>query len=618
MSMYIPLVKKWNVLNFDHVIGQPMVVKILKNSLFLDHIFPVYIFAGKHGCGKTSTARLFSTALNCFALSDFRKNVNSSLPCYVCDSCRAMRTMQHPDFIEIDAASHTGVDNVRLIIESALLLPIFGNKKIYLIDEAHMLSKAAWNAFLKILEEPPKNVIFILATTAEEKILETVRSRCFQLFFKAIREQELTNYLIKIATEEKIEHTKEGICALVRASGGSVRDALNLLDQARLSTPLVDVVSLSSMIFHTHEQEIIQVLHAIFSRNIPLLLHNLHEIFASNQVRTEKIIDRLIEYVHAILLFSYDQKRVHFSISSTLLEEFLYVKPALLINLLDELYSQEMIIRRVEKAEILLEVILLRFIESVCDKSILLRQGFRGQAPDATADKSADRLSHNTPLILPDKPPSKQETSIEIFEEKLIKNTHENNNNSLLSQFIKELEVKQDPLLLSIFKQAILKNFDKEKKSLMLSFKKDLLFFESLLYENKADWQPLLEKIWGSGVTLQIDFSIITQTNEHNTKVQKELLSRPMSNWSSGVPTGTPVNVEAAVCPPESLSGRDKKVKTAETATNNLSFEQKKNNNFYNTNRFSKLKPIDVTDEKKWPYANTLQKIFPGVVTEVE
>src|SRR5579863_10403001 len=149
-AVSLNLSRKWRSQNFDQIIGQDLSVRILKNSLYLGHYFPVYLFAGQRGCGKTSTARVFAAAVNCAALSDFQKDPKKAvIPCLECPSCCAMRDGNHPDFIEIDAASHTGVDNIRSIIESSSLLPLMGRKRVYLIDEAHMLSKAAFNAALK-------------------------------------------------------------------------------------------------------------------------------------------------------------------------------------------------------------------------------------------------------------------------------------------------------------------------------------------------------------------------------------------------------------------------------------------------------------------------------------
>ena len=203
--MNLNLTRKWRSKTFDQIIGQAMPIRMLKNSLYLDQLFPVYLFSGQYGCGKTSTARIFATAINCANVEQFRTAPrNHAVPCGICNSCLAMTQGNHPDFYEIDAASHTGVDTIRQIIEAATLLPLLGHKKIYLIDEAHMLSKAAFNALLKILEEPPSSVLFILATTDEQKILETVQSRCFKLFFSPVKQSTIVDHLASICDQEKI------------------------------------------------------------------------------------------------------------------------------------------------------------------------------------------------------------------------------------------------------------------------------------------------------------------------------------------------------------------------------------------------------------------------------
>ena len=191
------LARKWRSRDFDHIIGQDLSVRILKNSLYLDHFFPVYLFAGQRGCGKTTTARVFASAINCEQFEQFRKQPKKHIvPCLACASCIAMLEGKHPDFIEMDAASHTGVDNIRSIIDASSLLPLMGRKKIYLIDEAHMLSKAAFNAFLKILEEPPASVLqltLILSLSIYPRCAKRKRSililPALQLLQKRLRAQ---------------------------------------------------------------------------------------------------------------------------------------------------------------------------------------------------------------------------------------------------------------------------------------------------------------------------------------------------------------------------------------------------------------------------------------------
>ncbi|MEX2437675.1 MAG: DNA polymerase III subunit gamma/tau, partial [Candidatus Babeliales bacterium] len=272
------LARSWRPKQFQEVVGQPLPVRMLQNSLYTNHFFPVYLFAGQRGCGKTTTARIFSAALNCAKLADFQKNPKQQVPCDVCPSCQMMQQGKHPDFIEIDAASHTGVDNVRAIVDAASFMPLVGGKRVYLIDEAHMLSKAAFNAFLKILEEPPASVLFILATTDPHKIIDTVRSRCFQLFFDAVAMDAIVAHLKNVCTQEEISHDDAGLMAIVANSEGSVRDALNVLEQVRFSAPSVTKKAVLAILGHVDEEHINNLFCALLKADAHQLQKILGEI----------------------------------------------------------------------------------------------------------------------------------------------------------------------------------------------------------------------------------------------------------------------------------------------------------------------------------------------------
>lgn len=270
------LARKWRPRQFDQIIGQDLSVRMLKNSLYLDQLFPVYVFSGERGCGKTTTARIFAAAINCSKTPQFRQQPQGVvLPCLTCSSCLAMQAGSHPDFIEIDAASHTGVDHVRQMLESAQHLPLGDGKKIYLIDEVHMLSKAAFNAFLKMLEEPPATVIFMLATTELEKIPDTVRSRTFQLFFDAIAVEKLRAHIADIAQHEGIEITPEIATLIAREGRGSVRDAINVLERVRfLDSPLtIEVVRKALGV--VDESVLLGVVDAVMSEDLSALFAQL-------------------------------------------------------------------------------------------------------------------------------------------------------------------------------------------------------------------------------------------------------------------------------------------------------------------------------------------------------
>jgi DNA polymerase-3 subunit gamma/tau len=307
ISSELNLARKWRPLTFENIVGQELTVRLLKNSLFKQHFLPVYLLSGQRGCGKTTTGRVFAAAINCLQLDEFSRNPQHIVPCGSCASCQAMRHGNHPDFIEIDAASHTGVDNVRQIIEATTFLPHMGRKKIYLIDEAHMLSKAAFNAFLKILEEPPKTVLFMMATTDSHKIIDTVRSRCFQLFFEPLAPEILLNHLATICEKEAIAYEREALAVIVKEAEGSVRDALNLIERVRLAHDTISAEATRSVFGSLDDQAIINLVAAL-ARKQPA---EVVAVWQEHQLSTKPpslLWKKLFDTLHACLLFTFSPK----------------------------------------------------------------------------------------------------------------------------------------------------------------------------------------------------------------------------------------------------------------------------------------------------------------------
>jgi DNA polymerase-3 subunit gamma/tau len=358
------LTRKWRSKNFQEVIGQSLAIRILQNSLYLKQFFPVYLFAGQRGCGKTSTARIFAAAVNCARLAEFQQDPRKvSIPCLSCPSCLAMSKAQHPDFIEIDAASHTGVDNVRNIIDASSFLPLLSSKKIYLIDEAHMLSKAAFNAFLKILEEPPMSVIFILATTDMQKILETVKSRCFQIFFDPVDTQVITDHLEKICSVENIPADATGLAIIAQEAGGSVRDAINLLEQVRFATKKISKESVLSILGHIDESALFELFEKIVSQDVHELLQ-----FCSSLEKYELSIEylwaQLTELVYDAILIQYHLAARRFiDLPVDMKKSIEKISIAQLIRLFGILCSQEQNLARTTKKLRFLEMVLLQYMQ---------------------------------------------------------------------------------------------------------------------------------------------------------------------------------------------------------------------------------------------------------------
>ena len=209
---------------FEDIIGQKHIVKILENQIRTGTVSQAYLFAGTHGTGKTSTARILAKAVNCMGDADLP-------PCGKCENCEAIREGRFPDVVELDAASNNGVDDLRSIIEMVKYPPAVGRYKVYIIDEVHMLSTAAENAFLKTLEEPPEHAIFILATTDPQKVRATIRSRCMQLNFRRVTEEELAEGMQRICAKRGINATPDALSTIASRADGSVRDALSILEQ---------------------------------------------------------------------------------------------------------------------------------------------------------------------------------------------------------------------------------------------------------------------------------------------------------------------------------------------------------------------------------------------------
>ncbi|MFC2091676.1 DNA polymerase III subunit gamma/tau [Elusimicrobiota bacterium] len=222
---YIVIARKYRPQTFEDIIGQQHVSRTLKNAIALKKISHAYLFSGPRGVGKTTTARILAKAVNC-------TKSGSEEPCNDCATCREITSSESVDIIEIDAASNRGIDEIRKLRENIKFLPATTKYKVYIIDEVHMLTKEAFNAVLKTLEEPPEHVIFIMATTEPEKVLETITSRCQQFNFKLISEKQIKESLKIIADKEKLQYEEDGLWAIARAAEGSIRDAQSMMDQA--------------------------------------------------------------------------------------------------------------------------------------------------------------------------------------------------------------------------------------------------------------------------------------------------------------------------------------------------------------------------------------------------
>ena len=292
-SNYTVLARKYRSQDFNSLIGQDVLVKTLTTAINTGRIAHAYIFTGIRGTGKTSTARILAKALNCLS-----SDGPTATPCGVCENCRAIAAGQHIDVMEIDAASHTGVDNMRDILDTAQYRPTNGRYKIYIIDEAHMLSVPAFNALLKTLEEPPEHVVFILATTEIRKVPVTILSRCQRFDLVRVPVETLKKHFAWIAEQEKIELTDGANELLARAADGSVRDGLSLLDQAIAQTGgHVDEAAVLAMLKRADRGVVVGFMETLLSGDTAAALAKVDEIY-NNGADLSMLLTDMMEWTH--------------------------------------------------------------------------------------------------------------------------------------------------------------------------------------------------------------------------------------------------------------------------------------------------------------------------------
>ncbi|MES2206526.1 MAG: DNA polymerase III subunit gamma/tau [Pseudomonadota bacterium] len=295
MTNYLVLARKWRPKTFQDLIGQSHVIGALTGAFERGHLHHAYLLTGTRGIGKTTIARILAKSFNC-------ETGVTATPCGICSACTQIDAGRFPDMFEIDAASHTGVDNVREILDNAHYLPTMGRHKVYLIDEVHMLSKAAFNAMLKTLEEPPLHVKFILATTDPQKIPPTVLSRCLQFHLRPLQKAQIETRFDYILKQENINFESPALSLLANAAQGSLRDGLSLLDQAiaygggyvqeSVVRNMLGIVN-QSMIF-----DLLETLAENQAEKMDALLYQLAE-----ETHTfEAILDELAQKLHQIAL----------------------------------------------------------------------------------------------------------------------------------------------------------------------------------------------------------------------------------------------------------------------------------------------------------------------------
>lgn len=295
-NQYVVLARKYRPQNFEDLLGQDALVQTLTNAIQNNRLHHAYILTGIRGVGKTTTARLIARALNCTGADG--KGGPTIHPCGVCDNCKAIAAGRHMDVMELDAASHTGVDDIRELLDSARYAPTNARYKVYIIDEVHMLSKGAFNALLKTLEEPPAHVKFIFATTEIRKVPVTILSRCQRFDLQRLSVETLTQLFTKILANENIPAETEALDIIAKAADGSARDGLSLLDQAIvLSNGNINTDVVKKMLGLADRSQTLTLFENLVNGNMEAVLKDIFEQY-TNGATPMIVLQDLINITH--------------------------------------------------------------------------------------------------------------------------------------------------------------------------------------------------------------------------------------------------------------------------------------------------------------------------------
>lgn len=293
---YTALYREWRPRTFNDVVGQEHITTTLKNQILNNRIAHAYLFCGTRGTGKTSTAKVFAKALNCL-------NLKNGEPCNECEMCKKINEGLAIDVTELDAASNNGVDKIRDIIDDVKYPPQEAKYKVYIMDEVHMLSAGAVNAFLKTLEEPPNNVIFILATTDPQKLPITILSRCQRFDFKRINNSEITARLRKIVNEQNVLADERSLNLIARVSDGAMRDSLSILDQAiSMGNGNVDYGTVVSMLGLVTNEHLFKLANAVIQRSVEKGIEIIEEVIYSGKDIYLFIKDLIAHYRNLLMV----------------------------------------------------------------------------------------------------------------------------------------------------------------------------------------------------------------------------------------------------------------------------------------------------------------------------
>ena len=530
-NIHKPFHQKYRPNNLDELVGQKFISITLKQALLTKKIAPAYLFNGPRGTGKTSSARIFAKSLNCQAFDQ-----PTITPCCKCDLCRQITDGSALDIIEIDAASNTGVENIREIIERARFAPTQARWKVYVIDECHMLSTAASNALLKTIEEPPSRVVFILATTNPERVLNTIKSRCQKFDFRRISPSDIFQHLSEIAEKESIKYEVQALKMIAKRSNGGMRDAQSLLEQLNLLPEGITINNIQNLLGEVSESELTNLIKSLVENNPESLIITCNKLYDAGNEPLQIIIG-LLNITRDLLLHTTNNKYSDLYYTSDEFRDELdkiskTINKSTIINWHNNLRNIEYQIKSSDNPRLWFEIHLTGLLDSQEINSFENKQESKN---NTTEEKHENRklIPMNKENISDEIPkPSIQEEithkeliekkdekleKFEVLEKESIENISENNQNNPGSNLkdkweliLSKVELPSTRMLLS--QQAELESFDSEKITIALSPN-----WESMIKSRKVIIENTVKKIFGDGIILNFSTKQLNKSNPTNT-----------------------------------------------------------------------------------------------------
>ena len=530
-NIHKPFHQKYRPNNLDELVGQKFISITLKQALLTKKIAPAYLFNGPRGTGKTSSARIFAKSLNCQAFDQ-----PTITPCCKCDLCRQITDGSALDIIEIDAASNTGVENIREIIERARFAPTQARWKVYVIDECHMLSTAASNALLKTIEEPPSRVVFILATTNPERVLNTIKSRCQKFDFRRISPSDIFQHLSEIAEKESIKYEVQALKMIAKRSNGGMRDAQSLLEQLNLLPEGITINNIQNLLGEVSESELTNLIKSLVENNPESLIITCNKLYDAGNEPLQIIIG-LLNITRDLLLHTTNNKYSDLYYTSDEFRDELdkiskTINKSTIINWHNNLRNIEYQIKSSDNPRLWFEIHLTGPLDSQEINSFENKQESKNNTTEEKHE-SRKNIPINKENISDEIPkPSIQEEithkeliekkdekleKFEVLEKESIENISENNQNNHGSNLkdkweliLSKVELPSTRMLLS--QQAELESFDSEKITIALSPN-----WESMIKSRKVIIENTVKKIFGDGIILNFSTKQLNKSNPTNT-----------------------------------------------------------------------------------------------------